>query len=1131
MLTSLRSSRLLLFLAAFAWAGSVHANGITVRITEVMSSSGIGGTNDWFEITNYGTTAVDITGWRMDDSSASFASSYELFPVSYPTSSDPAWTLLEPGESAVMLEVTTLTPADQVLPYQTFWNLGTDPANVRNAKIATYAGSGISFSSGGDGVVVFDSLGAIVAPKVTFGAATTGSTFYWSYDSAGDLATAAGGEVSVPGVADAYTTSSSPSNIGSPGIAVVAAPTTTLYWAADGATLGGAGSWTTAGTNWSAAESPVVGTTWADGATAVFGGTAGTVGVEADVTPLGLSFTADGYTLAAGAGSITTASVDVATGSTATVAAQFTGDNGLTLLGGGTLVLASTSNDYTGATSVGIGTLRAGASEVIPDASRLTVSRFMNADLTGYSETVNGIAGLGTITLGDSLTVNITGSTDVVIDGFLRGTGDLIIDSSGTGAQRLDASTQTLTDGAVKDYSGATLVRRGTLKVHYDGIPTQTSGVDIEAAGTLRLETTAQQYTFANNPTLPVNVNGGVLGQGQGDDVELLNPVNVTADSTFSILNDATPDPLNPTTDQLILAGPLTGTAGSTITITASNPTPGADTGRVAFTSPSGNTFTGTVKPQLNAVARFTGDYAGVNVTLEQGTLDGSGTVGAVGGSGTISPEGDLGPGILTAASITTSATTGFEFDFGTANAQPNWSTPTTSNNDVLRLTDSSPLANPLGAGNVVRLFLNVGSLATTDTFTGGFFTTADSTASISGGSYETYVYGDGFGTDYTHNDVGWYSLASYNAQQSSSLSTGIAMVSTSATFDGVTPTAGYVMQASYSPSSDIVIDVAAGSQTQAQAGYAQILVADSVTKTGSGTVVFDAANAYTGPTTVSAGTLEVANANAVASSAVTVASGATLAVASGTTMKAPSATLNGGTLTADAVAVDGSTGIATLTINSGTVANTAAVVVGAGGLVDLPDADRVSIGVASLAVTETAGGGKIDLGSGQVSIAAGGIAAADLRADIIAGRNGGAWDGTAGISSGAAAASSGTRAVGYTVAGDGSARVSFASPGDTNIDGVVDLIDLLAILSSGTYDQSVPAVWDQGDFNYDGVTDLLDLLGILGSGTYDQGNYFPAAPSATGFVGTVAAVPEPATTGLLLASAALFMLSTRRRR
>ncbi len=180
-----------------------------------------------------------------------------------------------------------------------------------------------------------------------------------------------------------------------------------------------------------------------------------------------------------------------------------------------------------------------------------------------------------------------------------------------------------------------------------------------------------------------------------------------------------------------------------------------------------------------------------------------------------------------------------------------------------------------------------------------------------------------------------------------------------------------------------------------------------------------------------------------------------------------------------------------------------------------------------SLAVDDA--GGRLELGAGQITVAAGGSTAANLRADIVAGRNGGTWDGANGIRSAAAAASSGTRAIGYAVNGDGSATVSFAAPGDSNLDGQVDLLDLLEILGSGTYETSVPAVWAQGDFNYDGATDLLDLLAVLGSGAYDQGGYMPAAPAvATG----VAAVPEPATTGLGLTAAALlggFILRGRR--
>jgi autotransporter-associated beta strand protein len=271
-------------------------------------------------------------------------------------------------------------------------------------------------------------------------------------------------------------------------------------------------------------------------------------------------------------------------------------------------------------------------------------------------------------------------------------------------------------------------------------------------------------------------------------------------------------------------------------------------------------------------------------------------------------------------------------------------------------------------------------------------------------------------------------------------------------------------------PTNDIVIDVASGVQTQAEAGYATIATADSVTKTGAGTLVFDAANAYTGPTTVSAGTLLVSNGSAVASSAVTVATGGTLA---------------------------------------------------------LPTDGRVSVSAAGLSVDQAPGGGLVDLGPGQLVVAAGGISAADLRADIIAGRNGGGWNGTAGITSSAAATAGGARAVGYVIAGDGTATVSFAAPGDTDLNGAVNVFDLVTVNSSGKYGTGSAAVWSQGDSNYDGVTNVFDLVGINGSGAYGQGNYFPAAPS----VGSVAAVPEPGFLGAGAAAILAGMLAVRRRR
>jgi len=271
-------------------------------------------------------------------------------------------------------------------------------------------------------------------------------------------------------------------------------------------------------------------------------------------------------------------------------------------------------------------------------------------------------------------------------------------------------------------------------------------------------------------------------------------------------------------------------------------------------------------------------------------------------------------------------------------------------------------------------------------------------------------------------------------------------------------------------PPAGVVIDVASGTVTQAQAGYPSITTADSVTKTGAGTLIFDAVNSYAGPTIVSAGTLRVASNAGLPATVLTVEAGGTLA---------------------------------------------------------LPQDARVSLGVARLSLADGAGGGRVDLGAGQLTVAAGGISAADLRADIIAGRNGGGWNGSSGLTSSAAAASGGTRAVGYVVAGDGTAQASFAAPGDTNLNGTVDVFDLVGINSGGKYGAGTAAVWSEGDFNYDGVTNVFDLVGINTAGAYGRGNYFPASPAVAAGVN---AVPEPTAWGAVGAGLAALAALLRRR-
>ena len=219
---SLRTISLRLLAAITLTAATLAASPASaqIRITEVMSSSGTGGTADWFEVTNYGTSAVTSTGWRMDDNTFLFANSVELLGV----------TTIAAGETVVFLE--SALPGTDVPAFQTFWG-----GSASTAQIGTYSGSGVGFSSSGDGVVVFSSTGTELTPQTSFPAATatTGSSFYWAYDAAGDFVTGFGtqsaGVVSTVGTLPGtfsdqvtFTSADVLANIGSPGTAVNAVP-------------------------------------------------------------------------------------------------------------------------------------------------------------------------------------------------------------------------------------------------------------------------------------------------------------------------------------------------------------------------------------------------------------------------------------------------------------------------------------------------------------------------------------------------------------------------------------------------------------------------------------------------------------------------------------------------------------------------------------------------------------------------------------------------------------------------------------------------------------------------------------------------------------------------------------------
>jgi len=132
-----------------------------IIISEVMSSESASYNADWFELTNTGGSPVNISGWKMDDNSNSFALSVGLTGVAS----------IGAGQSAIFIEGTATTISN----FETAW-FGSAANTPAGFLIGNYSGSGVGLSSTADAVNVFDSTGTLIT-RVDFGAATTGVSF------------------------------------------------------------------------------------------------------------------------------------------------------------------------------------------------------------------------------------------------------------------------------------------------------------------------------------------------------------------------------------------------------------------------------------------------------------------------------------------------------------------------------------------------------------------------------------------------------------------------------------------------------------------------------------------------------------------------------------------------------------------------------------------------------------------------------------------------------------------------------------------------------------------------------------------------------------------------------------------
>jgi MYXO-CTERM domain-containing protein len=150
-------------------AGAASAN---IVITEAYSNGNGNAANtyqaDWFELTNTGTSAVNISGWLVDDASNGTPVAQRLALRNITT--------INPGESVIFIETNAAgsTDATVIANFRNAW-FGTNPAAW--LQIGTYGGSGIGLGTGGDSVNIFESAAGPRVTGIAFGTATLGVTF------------------------------------------------------------------------------------------------------------------------------------------------------------------------------------------------------------------------------------------------------------------------------------------------------------------------------------------------------------------------------------------------------------------------------------------------------------------------------------------------------------------------------------------------------------------------------------------------------------------------------------------------------------------------------------------------------------------------------------------------------------------------------------------------------------------------------------------------------------------------------------------------------------------------------------------------------------------------------------------
>jgi len=170
--------------------------------------------------------------------------------------------------------------------------------------------------------------------------------------------------------------------------------------------------------------------------------------------------------------------------------------------GSGTLTINGTSggNNYSTATDVAEGTLKAGATNIFSPNSAYTVESGATLSLNNFNQAIGSLAGAGTVDNGTATLTTGGNGKSTVFSGGLTGTGGLVKTGSGT----FELS-------GVSSLSGATEVKAGTLLVSGSlagSAVTVDSGATFGGAGTIKSLDAAGTIAAGNNAIGTLTVKG-----------------------------------------------------------------------------------------------------------------------------------------------------------------------------------------------------------------------------------------------------------------------------------------------------------------------------------------------------------------------------------------------------------------------------------------------------------------------------------------------------------------------------------------------------------------------------------------------------------------------------------------------